>query len=63
MKPILFSQKKPFIKVWIHFVWATKDREAVFGEMVRPVLFQHINEGHRGNCPASCPIKNLLDRE
>ena len=34
----------PFIKVWIHYVWATKYREPVLGEMVRPVLFRHIEE-------------------
>jgi len=34
----------PFVKVWIHFVWSTKDREPMLTENIRPVVFQHIRD-------------------
>src|SRR5215510_1787484 len=34
----------PFVKVWIHFVWSTKDREPMLTENVRPKVFQHIRD-------------------
>jgi putative transposase len=32
----------PYIKVWLHFVWATKNREKSFDESFRQKVFDHI---------------------
>jgi len=34
----------PWIKVWIHFVWSTKDHEPYLTEEIRQTVFQHIRE-------------------
>ncbi|HTM93880.1 MAG TPA: IS200/IS605 family transposase [Flavisolibacter sp.] len=34
----------PFIRVWIHYVWATKNRQPILTEDIRPVLFNHIKQ-------------------
>ena len=34
----------PFIKVWIHFVWSTKNREPLLRDEIRQKVFQHIRE-------------------
>jgi REP element-mobilizing transposase RayT len=34
----------PFIKVWLHFVWATKDRFPHLKDGVRTRVFEHIRE-------------------
>jgi REP element-mobilizing transposase RayT len=34
----------PFVKVWIHFVWSTKNREPFLKDEVRQKVFQHIRE-------------------
>jgi REP element-mobilizing transposase RayT len=34
----------PYIQVWVHYVWATKNREPVLFEDVRYKLFDHIRE-------------------
>jgi REP element-mobilizing transposase RayT len=34
----------PFVKVWIHFVWSTKDRGPMLTENIRPAVFQHIRD-------------------
>jgi len=34
----------PYIRVWIHFVWATKNREPVLTDPFRNQLFAHIQE-------------------
>lgn len=34
----------PFVKVWIHFVWSTKNREPLLSDDVRQRIFQHIRE-------------------
>ncbi|MEO6391361.1 MAG: IS200/IS605 family transposase [Pyrinomonadaceae bacterium] len=33
-----------FVKVWIHFVWSTKNREPLLTNSIRPKVFQHIRE-------------------
>lgn len=33
-----------FIKVWIHFVWSTKNREHFLTDEIRPKVFRHIRE-------------------
>lgn len=34
----------PFVKVRIHFVWSTKNREPLLTDEIRPQVFQHIRE-------------------
>ena len=34
----------PFVKVWIHFVWSTKNRFPFLTDDIRPKVFQHIRE-------------------
>lgn len=34
----------PLIKIWIHFVWATKNRKPVLNKETRQLLFAHIKE-------------------
>jgi len=42
----IISKKKrmPFIRVWIHYVWSTKNREPVLTDKFRNPLFEHIKE-------------------
>lgn len=37
----------PFVKVWIHFVWSTKNREPLLTDDIRQRVFQHIRENAR----------------
>ena len=32
----------PYLKVWIHLVWATRNREPVLKKEIRPEIFEHI---------------------
>ena len=34
----------PSVKVWIHFVWSTKNRTPLLSAEIRPQVFQHIRE-------------------
>ncbi len=34
----------PYFKVWIHLVWATKNREPALKKEIRQILFDHIRE-------------------
>ncbi len=34
----------PYIKVWIHFVWSTKNRKPFLTDDIRSRVFQHIRE-------------------
>ena len=34
----------PFVKVWIHFVWSTKNREPLLTSEIRNEVFQHIRD-------------------
>ncbi|QNF33735.1 IS200/IS605 family transposase [Adhaeribacter swui] len=34
----------PYIKVWIHFVWSTKNREPYLTKEIRTQIFRHIRE-------------------
>jgi REP element-mobilizing transposase RayT len=34
----------PLVKVWIHFVWSTKNRESYLTDEIRRQVFQHIRE-------------------
>jgi len=37
----------PYIRVWVHFVWATKDRQPVLTDPFRKQLLLHIEENAR----------------
>lgn len=37
----------PWVKVWIHFVWSTKNREPYLTDEIRQKVFQHIQENAR----------------
>ena len=34
----------PFIKIWIHAVWAAKSREKLLGKEIRNAVFEHIHQ-------------------
>ena len=34
----------PFVKIWIHAVWAVKNRKPILGSEVRKTLFEHIHK-------------------
>ena len=34
----------PWVRVWIHFVWSTKNREPFLTDKIRKGVFQHIKE-------------------
>ncbi len=34
----------PYVRVWIHFVWSTKNREPFLTSKIRKDVFQHIKE-------------------
>ncbi len=37
----------PFVKIWIHFVWSTKNREPLLTDEIRQKVFEHIRENAR----------------
>jgi REP element-mobilizing transposase RayT len=37
----------PWVNVWLHFVWSTKDREPLLTDKVRSKIFIHIRENAR----------------
>lgn len=41
------KRKMPFLKVWIHYVWATKNRSPTLTPAVRHLLFDHIQQNAR----------------
>jgi putative transposase len=34
----------PYVKVWIHLVWSTKNRRPFLTDEIRPTVFQHIRD-------------------
>ena len=34
----------PFVKIWIHAVWATKNREPLLNKTIRKTVFKHIHQ-------------------
>jgi len=34
----------PYVKVWIHLVWSTKNRLPFLTDEIRPTVFQHMRE-------------------
>src|SRR5215217_1288632 len=43
MVPI-FQKKMSFIKIWLHYIWATKHRKPMLKEPYRSQLFEHIKQ-------------------
>ncbi len=37
----------PHVRVWIHFVWTTKNRHPFLTDAIRQMVFQHIRENAR----------------
>ena len=37
----------PFVRVWVHYVWATKNRVPVLTQSIRPLLFEPIGANAR----------------
>ena len=37
----------PWVRVWIHFVWSTKNREPYLNRDIRQDVFAHIRENAR----------------
>lgn len=37
----------PYVKVWVHFVWTTKNRLPLLTDEIRARVFQHIRENAR----------------
>jgi putative transposase len=38
----------PYVQVWIHFIWSTKNREPMLAQSLRPKVFEHIKANARG---------------
>ena len=34
----------PYVKVWIHLVWSTKNRQSFLKDDIRPTIFQHMRD-------------------
>ena len=34
----------PYVKVWIHLVWSTKNRQPFLKDDIRPTVFQHMRD-------------------
>jgi REP element-mobilizing transposase RayT len=37
----------PYTKVWIHFIWSTKNRSKIISEDLKTILINHITENAR----------------
>jgi REP element-mobilizing transposase RayT len=37
----------PYVNVWVHVVWSTKDRQPLMGPEARKKIFEHIRENAR----------------
>lgn len=38
----------PFVRVWLHFVWSTKERYPYLSDEIRTKVFEHIRTNARG---------------
>jgi putative transposase len=36
-----------YLKIWVHLVWTTKDRDPILSKEIRQMLFEHIRENAR----------------
>ena len=37
----------PYIKIWIHLIWSTKNRERIITKELKPKLLEHIKENSK----------------
>jgi putative transposase len=37
----------PYVRVWVHLIWSTKNREPLLAKELRPGLFEHIKANAR----------------
>ena len=40
----LFTDLIPFVKIWIHAVWTTKNRESLPVKAIRPKVFEQMQQ-------------------
>jgi putative transposase len=38
----------PFIRIWVHLIWSTKNREKVISSGLKPMLLEHIKANAKG---------------
>lgn len=46
-KAVAESVNMPYVKVWLHFVWTTKNRQPLLRDKIRERVFQHIYHAAR----------------
>ncbi len=34
----------PFVRIWVHLIWSTKNRERIITKKLRPALLSHVKE-------------------
>jgi REP element-mobilizing transposase RayT len=34
----------PYVRIWLHLIWSTKNREPILAKDLRPIVFKHISE-------------------
>jgi len=51
----------PLIKVWIHFVWSTKNRAPFLNSAIRGKVFQHIRENAKEKAIHIDTINGYID--
>ncbi len=37
----------PFVRIWVHLIWSTKNREPMLTKEIRPDMLQHIRDNAR----------------
>ncbi len=37
----------PFIRIWVHLIWSTKNREKIISQQIKPLLLNHILDNAR----------------
>lgn len=37
----------PYVRIWVHLIWSTKNREKIISKKLKPVLLQHILQNAR----------------
>jgi REP element-mobilizing transposase RayT len=51
-----------YVRVWIHAVWGTKNREHVLTREIRPTVVEHIKENAKNKCsPTGLNIRAKAD--
>lgn len=50
----------PYLKIWIHFIWSTKNRDKIITKQFKPKLLSHIKE-NSGNKNIFIDTMNCVD--